>query len=342
VKSRIPFQADLATTAMGIMPHESVSVAIETALRLDVPFWPQLPRVSYHEDMYVQAMEHFPGVVIDETARRIHVDTARFMDELPVYLERETSNDLFRLSPDFSMVYDRFLSLDLTHYKSVRGQMISPVSLTLKITDENEKPLAYDDELRSLAFSFIQKKVNVQRAELAERNERAFVWVDDPGLQFLFSALSGYDATRARDELTMFFDGINGPRGLHLCGNPDWDFLFSLPLEIISFNAYAYGDVVVTYDRVKRFIEAGNIISWGIVPTLFEEFTQEDVKSIAARLFAMWKVLEEKGVPRTVIAANSILAPATCNLLNPDKTTTVDMAFALLKEVSDYVRGAYS
>ena len=67
-----------------------------------------------------------PGIVIDEKNRRLYVDSTRFMDDLPGYLENEASPDLFRLSPEFSQVYRRFLSLDLSSYKAIRGQMISP------------------------------------------------------------------------------------------------------------------------------------------------------------------------------------------------------------------------
>lgn len=325
---------ELATTAMGIMPHESVADALDAALSLDIPFWPQLPGIAFSEDMYVQAMEGFPGVVIDGENRRIHVDSSRFMDELPAYLEDEESPDRFRLSPESSLVYRQFLSLDLSNYKAIRGQMMSPVSLSLKITDETGMPLAYIDEMRALLFSFIQKKANLQYRELAEKNRNAFVWLDDPGLQYVFSAMCGYDATKAKAELTEFFEGMEGPRGLHLCGNPDWDFLFSLPLEIVSFNAYAFGDFVAACDTVRRFIEEGNMISWGIVPTLTEEFAAEDAGSIAARITAMWRILEEKGVAREVIVRNSLLAPATCNLANADKAATIDSAFGLLRDVS--------
>jgi hypothetical protein len=338
VQNRLNFAAELATTAMGIMPHEDVNKALDVALSADIPFWPQLPRLSYYEDMYVQAMEHFPGAVIDEEARRIHVDTQRFMDDIPAYLEREADTDTFRLSGQFSMVYRNFLARDLSAYRSIRGQLISPVSLTLKIYDENGKPIAYNDEIRSLAFSFIQKKVNVQVEELRQKNEKAFVWVDDPGLEFIFNALCGYDNLKAKEELTVFFEGIDGVRGVHLCGRPDWDFLFSLPVEIVSFNAYAFGDTVASYDSVRRFIENGNIISWGIVPTYYEEFSKEDVRSLAARLENTWAVLESKGLDHSLIARNSMLAPATCNLLNIDRTVTVDKSFMLLKELSLYLK----
>ena len=66
MEKRLDFAGELATTAMGIMPHEDVDRALDLALSLDIPFWPQLPKLSYYEDMYVQAMEHFPGAVIDE------------------------------------------------------------------------------------------------------------------------------------------------------------------------------------------------------------------------------------------------------------------------------------
>jgi len=155
---------------MGIMPHEDVHAAIDLALTMDIPFWPQLPRLSFYEDMYVQAMENFPWAVIDEKHTRIHVDTNKFMDNIPQYLENEDNTAFFRLSDRHSPVYREFLSKELPHFTSIRGQVISHVSLTLKIVDENDKPIVYNDEMRSLTFSFIQKKVNAQFRELKEKN----------------------------------------------------------------------------------------------------------------------------------------------------------------------------
>ncbi len=338
MNDRLHFSGELSTTAMGIMPHEDVRDALDLALQLDIPFWPQLPRLSFYEDMYVQAMEMFPGVVIDEERAKIFIDSGRFLHDLPQYLEKEGDPGLYRFSTRFSKAYNDFLSRDLSSYKSARGQVISPVSLSLKITDENGKPIVYNDEIRALIFSFIQKKVNVQYRELCQKNRRAFVWVDDPGLEFVFNAMCGYDHVKAKDELMGFFSGIEGPRGLHLCGRPDWDFLLSLDIEILSFNAYAFGDIFVTYDKVKTFLEEGKIISWGIVPTHYEEFSGVDVESLAGRLENMWQRLVENGLDIMAIVRSSMLAPATCNLTNADKTATVEKSFLLLNELSDYVK----
>jgi len=300
-----------------------------------------LPKLSFYEDMYVQAMEHFPGVVIDQDRLRIFIDTNRFLEEIPQYLDRENDPSTFVLSGRFSQVYRQFLTFDLASLMSIRGQIISPVSLTLKIVDENGKPIVYNDEVRAFAYAFIQKKLNAQYAELSKKNANAFVWIDDPGLEFIFNAMCGYDNVKAKEELTAFFEGVDGPRGLHLCGRPDWDFLLSLNIEILSFNAYAFGDIFVTYDKVKSFLEKGNMISWGIVPTYFEEFSNEDIMSIIGRLESMWLVLQKRRIDRDLIIQNSLIAPATCNLLNPDKTVTVEKSFELLKSVSGYLKEKY-
>jgi len=326
---------------MGILPHENIDDALELALSLDIPFWPQLPKLSFSEDMYVQAMEYFPGMVIDEDRQQIYFDTNRFINDIPLYIELEKDPTTFILSERFSHVYQRFLSLELDSFKAIRGQIIGPISLMLKIVDENGKPIAYNDEVRAFAYTIIQKKLNAQYAQLRAKNEKAFVWIDDPGLEFVFNAMCGYDNVKAKEELTVFFDGVEGPRGLHLCGRPDWDFLLSLNIEILSFNAYAFGEIFVTYDRVKDFLGKGNIISWGIVPTYFEEFSKEDSSGLAGRLESMWAVLERKGIDRELIIQNSLLAPATCNLLNADKTTTVEKSFKLLTSVSSHLKEKY-
>ena len=64
--AKSPFQANCGTTAMGIMPHRDIERALKLTLSLDIPFWPQLPHLSFYEDMYAQFSEHFPGIIIDE------------------------------------------------------------------------------------------------------------------------------------------------------------------------------------------------------------------------------------------------------------------------------------
>ena len=335
------FSPNCRTTAMGIMPHTDIERALEVALSLDIPFWPQLPRVSYFEDMYVQALENFPGVRIDMVNQKILFNLSRFYEELPSYFEKADDPQTFRLTKEFSLVYHRFLERDLSHYPAIRGQMISPISLGLKIVDENQKSIIYHDEVREVLIDFIQKKVNQQYQELREKNPNAFVWVDDPGLALIFSALSGYNEVQAKTDLDRFLEGLEGTKGVHLCAKPDWDFLLRSKIDILSFDSFNCGVVFVNYPSLKEFVDRGGIISWGIVPTYTELLEQETIDSLMERLETFWEDLSRKGVNQQKILHQSFLAPATCNLLNPDKEKTVEKAFEVLKELSIKIQEKY-
>jgi hypothetical protein len=186
------------------------------ALSLDVPFWPQLPNYSYYEDMYVQAGEHFPGIVLD--------------------LEK-----------------------------------------------------------RTLRFS-----------------------------------------------MDLFFSQIDRPRGIHLCGNPDWDFLFNLDLDVLSLDVYTNAEVFASYGpSIKKFLDRGAVIVWGIVPTGFEAFAQEEIPSLIQRLETIWKILWAKGIDREQMLARSMISPATCCLVNPDKEKTVERAFGAVRQMAKQLRQRY-
>jgi len=326
---------------MGIMPHQDVQRALDIALSLDIPFWPQLPRVSYFEDMYVQALENFPGVRIDPVHQKIDFNRSRFDEELPSYFEKIEEPRTFQLTEAFSLVYHRFLERDLSPYAAIRGQMISPISLGLKIVDEDLKPINYHDEVREVLFDFIQRKVNQQFRELRERNPNAFVWVDDPGLALIFNALSGYNEFRAKTDFDRFLEGLEGPKGVHLCAKPDWDFLLKSSLDILSFDSFNCGVLIVNYPSLKEFIDRGGVISWGIVPTYTELLEKETTDSLMKKLESLWEGLSRKGMDRGRLLHQSLLAPATCNLLNPDKEKTVEKAFEVLRDLSKAIRKRY-
>jgi hypothetical protein len=107
-KNEIP--GNLLTTAMAVMPHTNVERALEVALTLDVPFWPQLPNYSYYEDMYVQAAEHFPGIVLDINKRILRFSIDKFAEELEMALERFEDPNYFDISEAYSSVCHQFLA----------------------------------------------------------------------------------------------------------------------------------------------------------------------------------------------------------------------------------------
>jgi len=326
---------NLQTTAMAVMPHKDVESALDLALTMDIPFWPQLPHVSYTEDMYVQAAEHFPGILLDMENRTLRFSMEKFILEFEETMAHFDEPEYFDISKEYSVVYHRFLEMDFSDRPAIRGQLEGPISFGLNVVDQDKKPILFDDTIRPFMFEFMSRRINVQLERLKKLNSNAFMFVDEPGLQFLFSALSGYDSTKAKNEMEQFFAMIQRPRGVHLCGNPDWDFLLSLDLDILSLDIYQNGEIFSSYsESIKRFLDRGGVIVWGIVPTNFEPFEIENINTLEARLTEVWNLLANKGIDREFLLSRSLISPATCCLVNPDGEKTVEKAFRVVKELS--------
>ncbi len=327
------------TTAMGIMPHLEVERALQLSLSLDIPFWPQLPGVSFFEDMYAQASEHFPGISLDLERREIRFALELFHRELEEYLLHWEDEAYFRLSPGYSAVYHSFLKKDLAAYPYIRGQSIGPVSFGMKIQDSERRPMIYFDEVREIIFDFFARKLQAQYHELQQVHPRAFVWVDEPGLEMLFMSYTGYTSEKALADYRLFLDNFPGPRGVHLCGNPDWSFLLNLDLDILSLDVLSHGYIFSRYrEEIRSFLDRGAIISWGITPTLTEEYLQEDLQSMIKRIEELWQHLEKDGIPREQILRQAWFAPSRCCLINPDREVTVERSFRMLKKVASHFK----
>jgi hypothetical protein len=285
--------------------------------------------------MYVQAAEHFPGIIVDLENRKLRFSSVKFAEELETAMSRFDDPTYFDVSEAYSAVYHRFLALDLSDRPAIRGQLEGPISFGFNIADENDRPILFDDTVRPFMLEILARRVDVQLARLKKKNPNSFMFVDEPGLQFLFSGMSGYGDVRAKADMEQFFSMIDRPRGVHLCGNPDWDFLLSLDIEVLSLDVYTNAEVFASYAKaVGRFLDRGGTIVWGIVPTNIEPFEKESLASVQARLEEVWQVLEKKGVDRDFLLSRSLLSPATCCLVNPDREKTVERAFAVIRDLS--------
>ncbi len=330
---------NLLTTAMAVMPHTDINRALEMALSLDVPFWPQLPRYSYYEDMYVQASEHFPGMLLDVEKRTLRFSMEKFTNELEVAMAHLDEPDYFDISEAYSEVYHRFLKLDLANRPAIRGQLEGPISFGFNVVDQDNRPILFDDTVRPFMIEFLARRINIQLSKLKKINPNAFMFIDEPGLQFVFSAMSGYSDVAARRDMETFFSLIEKPRGVHLCGNPDWDFLLGLDLDILSLDVYSNGEVFVSYaSSIKKFLDRGGMLVWGIIPTNADPFEKESIDSLENRLIEMWAYLDRKGIDRNFLMSRSMLSPATCCLVNPDIERTVEKAFNMVNQLSTRLR----
>ena len=135
---------------------------------------------------------------------------------------------------------------------------------------------------------------------------------------------------------------IERPRGVHLCGNPDWDFLLGMDLDILSLDVYSNGEVFASYaSAIKKFLDRGGTLVWGMVPTNFEPFEKETMESLETRLERSGDT-GKIGTGNPFLLSRSLLSPATCCLVNPDREKTVEKGFRMIHELSGRLREKYN
>jgi len=304
------FEPGLRSLVAGSLPHTDPAEACRLILEtVDIPTWPQLPRRSFLENMYVQFSEGFPGVVVRD--EQIYLDRDRDLDaELErlyvAYLMDDP--DYAAISPTYAAGLDCLLDMDKAPV--VKGQITGPVSWGLMIADQDRKPILYDDVLAEAVGKHLRLKASWMERELRRISEQTIVFVDEPYMSSFGSAFLSVSEGQVVTLLEEVFAGIEGLKGVHCCGNTDWSLLLSTSVDILNLDAYEYAETLALYpDQVADFLARGGIIAWGIVPAS-DQALEEDVNSLIARFDAALNLLVDKGLHRDDLLASALIMPS--------------------------------
>jgi len=134
-------------------------------------------------------------------------------------------------------------------FEVVKVQAIGPATLILAGYSEDEALLRVYHHIERILDGLSAKEV--------------ILFLDEPAL-----GQAGFDFERL---WTPIFEDFPVIRGVHVCGNMQWDLLFSADIDIISFDASRY-DITLYYPR------RGKRIAWGITePSQVRDFRPGDL-----------------------------------------------------------------
>ena len=306
------FKAELRSLAAGSLPHTDSTAACQLALStLDIPTWPQLPRLSFLENMYAQYSERFPGVVIDN--EQIYIDRDRDLDpELELLYIAYLMNDLeyAAISIDYAAGLHCFLEMDRDHPPIVKGQVTGPVSWGLMVADQNRKPVLYDDVLAEAVAKHLRLKATWIEQKLRKLSPQTIIMVDEPYMSSFGSAFVSLNREQVITAMEEVFAGIEGLKGVHCCGNTDWSLLLSTTVDIVNLDAYQYAGALALYpDEVGEFLDRGGTIAWGIVPAS-DQVHEETVDSLWERFHQALALLTDKGLHQDELLSSALVMPS--------------------------------
>ena len=298
-----------STTGIGSMPQREPFKACDLIIgSFDIPFWPQLPKLSSKELMIPQFSEGLPGIIIEDDRFYLKKNDdliaewlSNYSDETESPISKEFASGLYKMK---EIVREQ-------KFEIFKGQITGPLTFTLSLKDEEGKPVYFDETLRELILMNLKAKAKWQFNFLKTFSKSVIIFIDEPILQALgtsaYISVEQAEAMRLIDELASYIKNLGAKVGLHCCGRADWREILNLSIDILSFDAYFFFDFFKIYkEEINQFLSRGGYIAWGFVPTTDDLREIEDDKIITNALLK----IDEIGKEIPLIYQKSLLTPS--------------------------------
>lgn len=319
-------------TAIGSLPHKDVESAMKVVEEnfSEIPFWPQLAKLSKNEDMITQFLENMPGVVIDEAVEKIYLENEsdEFFEQLENFFldyEEIISNnfaeilDKYAVTENYSSTFKPFLTLVKdTKPKYAKGQVVGPFTLATTLNDKDGKCAFYDETLREIIVKTLSLKALWQIKEIkkAHENTTPIIFIDEPSFSQLgtsaFITISKEEVIDILKEISDLIKQAGAISAIHCCGKSDWTIPIESKVNIINLDGYAFAQSLSLYsNELKPFLEEGGLIAWGIVPTLDKDALEgANVDSLVVKFDEAIDYLIKKGIDKNLLINNSMITPS--------------------------------
>jgi methionine synthase II (cobalamin-independent) len=319
----------------------------------EIPLWVQLPKMP-GESITRQFAAGLPGLT--EEAGRAFIDTAApgFEESLLRFYEEalaveSASADLdhsrFAMAADSAGGFFELIRQAIVRTPpplAVKGQIVGPLTFGTSLCVRDGKAIFYDAQLRDVSVRLLALRARWQVRRLAALGRPVLLFIDDPAVTgFGSSIYIGVGREELTESLGAVIDAIHqegGLAGVHICANADWTLILDSSADILSFDAYAFFDQFVIYrEAIRRFVERGGMIAWGLIPTLSPEDLQRET---TASLLAQWRAKSEQvarlGIDRQQLTAQSLITPA-CGMGTLSEALALK-ALKLTRELADGIR----
>ena len=335
-------------TGIGSVPYLDVR---DTCLRVleacpHIPFWPQFVQRSHLEDMTVQFTEGLPFLEATEERKvllTVHEDAEQ---GLIAFYDRFLSEDVehFALSKNYIPGLYELLALIQEEPEKygpfIKGHTVGPVTFAAAIKGRKGRSLFSYPDFSEALIKALAIRALWQVRELSKSGKRPILFLDEPylaGYGSAFTPIQRHEVVALIQEVVDYVrERSEAIIGIHCCGNTDWSMIFEAGPDIVSFDAFSYLDHFFLYpDELRRFLERGGAIAWGIVPT-FGFSGSETVEDLSERLRKGVAKLYALGLDPVRVARQSLLTPA-CGMgtMTP---AAAERVLALLRRLSDRVQ----
>ncbi|MGI5864731.1 MAG: hypothetical protein ACOX6T_22150 [Myxococcales bacterium] len=306
----------LPTTGIGSLPHTQLELALQLALRVGIPYLPQLPMKDPAELMLLQALEGLPGLRFDrEGAVTVQLAewerrAADFEDELEQALATGAVA-AFEPSAAFASAWRPFLwEIESRRLPVAKVQHAGPITARWALELDDGRPASAVPRLGQQIYRLGLVRTIAMARALRDRGATPIVFLDEPALGLLDPDKDSSHRLQL-EELRLLIAALRGEGalvGIHCCGTASWPLVLELGADILSFDtALSLSALAACAEALERFEGRGGLLALGLVPTDGREL---DLETLADGLVA---TLRSAGKAGERLLERALLTPA-CGL----------------------------
>ncbi len=347
----------LLPVAIGSLPHENPDDAMELVLSnfSQNPFPPQLGNFNKNEDMILQFLEGFPAININNG--EVDNESDEFWDQLEsFYTDYEgIINDInspllekYAISRNYSSSFPYFLNI-VKKYSPfyAKSQITGAFTFSTSIHTSDNKAVVFDENLRDVVVKFLTLKAiwQIKQIKNVNKNAKPIIFMDEPSISQVgtsaYLTISNDDVISMIREISENIKQCGALSAIHCCGKCDWQVPIASGVNIINFDAYSFFDNFVIYHKsIKKHIENGGLIAWGMVPTFDEDLLKGlTADKLAERFISYVNKLTKYGINEKLVIDNSLIT-SSCGA-GALSVIGAKKAMDLVKNLSDKLKERY-
>jgi len=204
--------------------------------------------------------------------------------------------------------------------------------------DQQGGYVIYNPDIFDSVLKTLRMKAVWQIEGLRQFNLPVIIFMDEPAMTSYGSAYFNVTKEQIIEYWNEVIDGIkekNGIVGIHCCGNMDWSLPFESRIDIVNFDAYGYIEKLALYtDGLKKFLERGGVLAWGIVPT--DRGGRMETGYLVSRLEGAVNDLVSGGIDKKMLFEQSMITPS-CGMGSLTRDEAIDI-LKTTKEISEIMR----
>jgi len=331
---RSPFVPAGAVTGIGSLPLTSVAAAIRSIAEFspEIPFWPQLPRLSERESAIGQGLGILGDLIETRGEGYGYQVRAGRIDSVLETLHRSSGELTSANAAGFGAFEETLSSGLFGSAMAVKGQIEGPITLSAYLFHQG-RPFLSDPALFAAIAFHVSQIICWQIDRLKSAGLPVLLFVDEPALCLEAPA----NAVSEEQRLNALAVTLNDARvrgafvGLHCCAARPFRRMCRAKPDILSFDADEGLELFFADPDARSFVHRGGMVAYGMVPTL-SRLTALDSTSI----FVRWlKAASSAGDPQKL--ARSAIITATCGLGLLDPSSVAE-SFRVAHGISKLIR----